>query len=72
MQRKEKKGRKEMYLKLRLVKQYGTGDKCIFLMLRLRRKKVQKIRLKREFSKRVRVSHRKVNIYIYIYIYICI
>ena len=71
MQRKEKKERKEMYLELRLVKQYGTCDRCILLMLRLQRKREQKIRLEREVSKHVRVSHRKVkkkNIYIYIYI----
>ena len=64
---KEKKGRKMMYLEIRLIKQYGMGDRCIPFMLRLRRKREQKIRLKREVSKRVRVSHRKVK-YIYIYI----
>ena len=32
---KEKKGRKVMYLEIRLVKQYGMGDRCILLMLRL-------------------------------------
>ena len=31
-----------MYLELRLVKQYGMGDRYIFLMLRLQRKKENK------------------------------
>ena len=37
-------------------------------MLRLRKKREHKARLKREVSKHVRVSCRKINIYIYIYI----
>ena len=36
---KRKKKRKEMYLKLRFIKQNGADDWCILFMLRLKRKK---------------------------------
>ena len=37
--KKKERGKRETYLKLRLIKKYRTSDRCVLLVLRLQKKR---------------------------------
>jgi len=51
--------RKEIYLKLRLIKQYGVTGRSVLLVLRLPRKKEKKKKKKEMNKYSYGVSHKK-------------